>query len=80
MTTTPVIFTFNGKEYNSDQITDKARALVSLVQKAQEQLDLYSISKESLLASLAEELEGKEEVVKPRPAPAVKAKPAVAAE
>ena len=80
MTTTPVIFTFNGKEYNSDKITDKARGLVALVQRAQEQLDLYSISKESLLASLAQELEQKEEVVMPRPTPAVKAKPAVATE
>ena len=57
-------FTLNNTEYKIDEVSDRAKALVSLVTRAQEQLDLYNITYASLVheltAELAEPVEEKE--------------------
>lgn len=48
--------TFQGKDYEIESLSPKAQALITLVQRADEQLTLFSVSKESLLRSLEVEL------------------------
>ena len=60
--------TFNAKEYEIESLSPKAQALITLVQRADEQLTLFSVSKESLLKQLEVELEGPTEApAKPAP-------------
>jgi hypothetical protein len=72
--------TFNDKEYEVESLSPRAQAIITLIQRNEEQRTLFNVAKDALLLKLEDELEGSESMEvappKPRPQPAVKRKPA----